>query len=104
MNNHPIPAGMALGNVIRPERCEKCKWAQQIPHPQGSSVPGKVYACRGAPPAVVVVPAQGIETVVIDPRNQKRSQGMSIQCQVNYQFPIVGDHDWCGSWKPRLDA
>ncbi len=79
--NLPLPGlgqGLKANTLLRPERCEKCKWH--------AAVSGQPHLeCRRNPP---------IPHLLNTPR------GMQTMCV----FPIVSGEHWCGEYARSIEG
>jgi hypothetical protein len=73
-----------VSTVIRPDRCEKCKFA--MPVPKASDL----LECRANPPQVMFLPAKL-------PTGQMVPQDFTV-------FPKVQKLQWCGAFRPPLNV
>jgi hypothetical protein len=73
----PIPAAAGPSTLIRPNRCEKCKWASAVPQDRN-------LQCRRYPPQAAHIVNQ---------------RGM---LQVVTYFPIVKPDEGCGEYQPLV--
>lgn len=65
------------GKLIRPNRCENCRWSERTnpTHP--------VFECHKNPPTASILPSN------------KGPQTLSA-------FPIVRPEQWCGAFEPKI--
>lgn len=84
--NNPVPPNMKVEAVIRPDRCEKCKFSSLSPNNPN------LLDCHRHPPQVFVFPIES-------PENPGR-----VSMQHYTTVPQVHPANHCGEFRPRIET